>query len=149
VADRALADAIILPGENNTGLPGIGDQPPEEDQVDVLNIYDDSSEQDQTGVLTATGLTGFNMAGPLQFSGTTSFGEPNVFPGGISFGTIRVGPDGKLDTDSTQSTIEVVNIMLGQGNDHLTIQSTLNPGPGRNGVPVATHGGLTVVHGGG
>ena len=53
------------------------------------------------------------------------------------------------------STIEVLNILLGEGNDRLTIRSTLVPGADTAeddklpaGIP-ALHGGLTTVHGGG
>ena len=44
-------------------------------------------------------------------------------------------------------------MLLGEGNDRLTITSTLVAGPDRNpdGTPgaVAVHGGITTVHGGG
>ena len=35
--------------------------------------------------------------------------------------------DGKFDTNGAKSTIEVVNLMLGKGNDSLDIQGTLDP----------------------
>ena len=57
-----------------------------------------------------------------------------------------------LPTGST-STIEVLNVLLGEGNDHLTISGTLVPGPDHNPDgslgKVAVHGGLVSVHGGG
>ncbi|MBD2516808.1 DUF4347 domain-containing protein [Nostoc sp. FACHB-973] len=129
--NRSLNPAVILPKELNAPLLEIGAQPPEEQQIDTLNIFDDSSQEDKTGVLTATNLSGFNMAGDLTFSGTTAFGEPNVFKGGITYG----------DPTTGKSTFEVLNLLLGSGNDNLTIESTLST--------TATHGGITTVHGGG
>ena len=117
--DRSLQPAILLPGEANAPLIGIGTQPPESGQIDVLNVFDDSSLQDQTGVLTATTITGFDMAAGITYAagGTTTF--------------------------------EVVNLFMGQGNDHLTISGTLVPGADLTTGVVADHGGLTTVHGGG
>ena len=82
------------------------------------------------------------------------FGEPSVYPGGISYGTIVWDPVTRtfLPTGVT-TTIEVLNVLLGEGNDHLTITSTLVPGHDHNADgtlgPVAVHGGITTVHGGG
>src|SRR5262249_32932140 len=120
-------------------------------------IFDDSSQEDQTGSLSATALTGFGMANDLDFHVSAAdmpFGEPPVFPGGISYGSIGLDPNRHLPTDVATSTIEVLNVLLGQGNDHLTITSTLVPGVDHNpdgslGTLVAVHGGITTVHGGG
>jgi Ca2+-binding RTX toxin-like protein len=132
---RSLAMAVILPGERNHPLLDIGPQPPELQQIDVLNIYDDSSRQDQTGVLTSINLSGFGMAADLEFPGDTAFGEPNVVAGGITYGILDPA------SGTGRTNIEILNIMLGMGNDTLTIHSTLRT--------EADHGGLTVVHGGG
>ena len=94
----------------------------------MLNIFNDSSQADVTGVMTSTTLTGFGMAKDLCFIGSNPFGEPACFPGGISFGAIAF--DGtQFVTDAGQSTIEVVNLLLGVGNDTLDIQGTLDPAP--------------------
>ncbi len=149
-ADRSLVDAVILPKEANGPLSAfdVGDQPNEAEQIDVLNIFDDSSQEDKTGVLTATTLTGLNMADELVFEGDTPFGEPTVVPGGISYGRIEIDPNtGEFLTSSGETTIEVFNLVLGEGNNNLTIDSTLVPSD-EGGGP-ATHGGLTVIHGGG
>ena len=118
---RSLTAAVILPGEQNRPLLDIGLQPPESQQIDVLNIYDDSSQQDKSGVLTATNLSGFGMAADLVFSGETAFGEPNVFAGGITYGTLVPA------TGQPRTNIEILNIMLGSGNDTLTIQARCGP----------------------
>jgi Ca2+-binding RTX toxin-like protein len=157
-ADRSLQSAVRLPGEKDAPLFGIAAQPPESQQIDTLNVFADGSQQDLRGTLTSTSLTGLNMGTGLDFRellGITQFpfGEQGYFPGGISYGSITIGPDGEIATDSGKTTIEVLNILLGQGNDHLEILSTLIPGPdfSSGGSPgqVAIHGGLTVVHGGG
>ena len=58
-----------------------------------------------------------------------------------------------FNTDGSHSTLEVVNIFLGSGNDQFTVNSTLIPGPDHNADGsvgyVSEHGGITTVHGGG
>src|SRR6185503_10020673 len=82
------------------------------------------------------------------------FNEPGIYPGGISYGSISLDAFGKFTPDGSLSTIEIVNILLGAGNDHLTIASTLQPGGDFNPIDgtrgqLAHHGGITAVHGGG
>ncbi|MFZ1880264.1 MAG: Calx-beta domain-containing protein [Gaiellaceae bacterium] len=166
-ADRSVHAAVVLPGEGNAPPFRVAAQPPEWQQIDTLNIYDDGSKEDLTGNLTSTALTGLNMGPALDFtnllcSGTPQvckhpFNEPGIYPGGISYGSITIDPiTHNFTNDKNFSTIEVVNIMLGAGNDHLSIQSTLQPGPdfnpitgSRDGEQLAHHGGITAVHGGG
>ncbi|MEM8693754.1 MAG: hypothetical protein AAGG57_17985 [Pseudomonadota bacterium] len=92
--------------------------------------------------MTDTTLTGFGMAEELDFGPTSAneFGEPTVVPGGISFGRITVGGDGGFNTDDGKSTIEVVNVLLGEGNDILVVEGTLNPAN-----PVDTTGEFTIT----
>ena len=58
-----------------------------------------------------------------------------IVPQGISYSTIVVTHDANghepIDPSSTKTTIEVVNLLLGKGNDHVTITSTMVPGPDR------------------
>ncbi|HEY5224284.1 MAG TPA: hypothetical protein VIJ18_14705 [Microbacteriaceae bacterium] len=160
----ALQLPVMLPGEGNSVPFGIGVQPPEAQQVNVLNIFDDGSQQNQTGTLSSTTLSGFGIGPGLDFthhkgyvpSDPThpTFGEPPVFPSGISFGSITVDPvTGQIQTNASLSTIQVLNLMQGQGNDNLTVTGTLVGGPFTNedGTPGTTfvHGGLTVLNGGG
>jgi hypothetical protein len=81
------------------------------------------------------------MAPTLNFGGTNALGEPSTFAGGITFGNASTG----------RSTIEVLNLLMGEGNDSLTITGTLqagDEGTGGNRGP-ARHGTITLVHGGG
>src|SRR5262249_9879595 len=82
------------------------------------------------------------------------------YPGGISFGSISLVDDPAkpgtqlFSIDAGRSTIEVLNVMLGEGNDSLDIKGTLVPGPDHDPLTgaettVSTHGGITAVHGGG
>ena len=109
-----------------------------------------------------------------DFSAGTAFGESTIVPQGIGYSTIVVTHDANghevIDPSSTKTTIEVVNLLLGKGNDHVTITSTMVPGPdhpGTNSGPgiddehfplpagvdpdntPSAHGGITTVHGGG
>ncbi|MEO0465131.1 MAG: hypothetical protein AAF216_01205 [Pseudomonadota bacterium] len=126
-ADRSLQNGLKLPGEADDFLFAIGEQPPESQQIDVLNIFNDSSVENGEGLMTETTLTGFGMADTLDFgpSSANDFGEPTVVPGGISWGRITLGGGG-FDTSTGESTIEVVNVMLGEGNDTLDVTGTLN-----------------------
>ena len=77
--------------------------------------------------MTSTTLTGFGMSKGLDFGTGTEFGEPATFPGGISFGTIAF-VNGQFTTDGAKSTIEVLNVLLGQGNDRLDDHRHARPG---------------------
>ncbi len=94
----------------------------ESEQVDRLNVYNDSSFSDDSGTLTSSNISGLGMAANLTL--TDGDGTTSTFAGGISYGAV-----------------EILDVLLGIGNDTFTIQSTLTTG--------ADHGGLTVVHGGG
>ncbi|KAA5541791.1 hypothetical protein FYK55_16405 [Roseiconus nitratireducens] len=148
VGPRALVSAIVLPKEGNQGLLEIGDQPLETEQIDVVNIYDDSSGEDKQGELSSSRLTGLNLPPDLVFPDGTAFGEPSVFPGGINFGQVSVDADGNIQADGARSSVEVLNVMLGEGNDQLSITGTLLAADEGSSGP-AKHGTLTMVHGGG
>src|SRR5262249_37940041 len=135
-----LKPGVKLPGERDAAPFDIAPQPPEGKAIDVLNIFDDGSQQDLSGTMTSTTLRGFGMAKDLTFAGAF-FGEPPTFPGGISFGSIAF--DGtNFVTDGAKSSIEVVNLLLGQGNDSLDVQGTLDPDD-----PVVATGLVTIVGG--
>jgi Ca2+-binding RTX toxin-like protein len=131
-ADRSLQLGLKLPGEKDGPLFKIGTQPPETKQIDVLNIFNDGSKEDREGTTTSTTLSGLGLPKDLDFGPTYSsgnpqtFGEPAIFPGGIGYGTVQF-IDGKFVTNGAKSTIEVVNLMNGIGNDSLDIQGTLDP----------------------
>ncbi len=145
VVERGLARAVLLPGEVNRDFLAIDPQPDELAEIDTLNIFNDSSREDDQGVLTSTNLSGFGMAGSLDFGDQdfteTAFGEPLLVPGGITFGTIALDANGDFVTDGDASTIEILNFLMGAGNDTLVIEGTLRTD--------AIHGGVTAVHGGG
>ena len=148
IGPRALVAAILLPEESNEGLLEIGEQPLETTEIDVVNIYDDGSIEDKTGELSSNQLTGLLLPSDLVFPDGTAFGEPSTLPGGISFGRVSVDAQGNFQSDSNVSSIEVLNLMLGAGNDDLTISGTLLAA-NEDGLGPAQHGTLTMVHGGG
>ena len=106
-ADRSLRNGVKLAGERDTPLFGIPVQPPESNRIDVVNVFNDSSQSDTTGTLTSTTLTGLGLPGALTFAGGTAFGEPTTFPGGITY-----------------RNVEELNIHLGIGHDTFTIETT-------------------------
>ncbi len=145
-ADRSLELGLKLPGEQDGPLFAIATQAPESKQIDVLNVYGDGSVAHHWGVMTSTTLRGLGMAKDLDFGPSygggegeqETFGEPQIFPGGISFGSVSF-VDGEYETDGGKSTIEVLNLFLGSGNDRLDIQGTLQPD-----VPVKLKGTITL-----
>ena len=79
-----------------------------------------------------------------------------------TFGSITVDGMGNVQTNVSLSSVQVLNLMMGQGNDHLTVSGSLVPGPFANddGTPCFTdvaktmpctfvQGGMTLVQGGG
>src|SRR5262249_545745 len=103
-----------------------------------LNVFNDASVANDVGLLSpltvqnpngatvvATNLSGLGIAGPLtQNIGTPTKPQFITTPGGI-----------------TLQDIEVLDVLLGQGNDNFTINTTLRP----DGI----QGGITTIHGGG
>ena len=92
-ADRSLHAAVLMPHEANAALFAIAAQPPEAQQVDVLNALDDADTAGATGTMTATALTGLGMGAAVDFTsllggGSMPFGESSSYPGGISYGSI-------------------------------------------------------------
>jgi len=143
-ADRSLVNGVKLPGEKDGPLFSIATQAPESRQIAVLNIFNDSSQQDLAGVMTSTTLTGFGTAKELVFPSSNPFGEPTTVPGGISYGTISY--DGsQYATDGGKTSIEVLNVLLGSGNDSLDIQGTLDPAQAVSAVGTFTYGATTIT----
>ena len=96
-----------LPGEHDGPLFKIGTQPPETKQIDVLNIFNDGSKAGRPGVLTSTTLTRLRardrprLRSELRRQPGQTFGEPAIFPGGISFGTVQF-VDGHFETNGAK-----------------------------------------------
>jgi hypothetical protein len=119
------ADRLTVAGDDDRldGISGIvaffG-----EDGDDTLDVYGDGPA-DQSGLLTAIGLTGLEMGGNSLFSVHDEFGaELNVScaidgtcPGAIYFAQ-RTG----FENDYT-STVETVNLFLGDNDDTLRVDS--------------------------
>jgi Ca2+-binding RTX toxin-like protein len=107
-------------------------------QIDKLNVFNDTSVADDTGTITATSVTGLGMGPEVGFDTN----EDNIldlfFNSGISYATYT---DNDPNTQQWYKDIEVLDVMMGRGNDTLTVDSTLQTD--------AVHGGLTVLHGGG
>jgi hypothetical protein len=153
---------VMLPGEQNTQLFGLGAQsppgvgsgptPPVTSQINALNIFDDGAQGDETGTMTAMGLTGFGMAGPLKLDDNGTY---LYFPGGITWGSMPTEPGEPSDflTAASLTEVDTLNLMLGQGNDHLLVQGTPVPGPqtldDQTIGALSSQGGLTIVNGGG
>src|SRR5439155_14663388 len=83
------------------------------------------------------------------------FGEPVTFPGGISFGRIIFNnATGKFETDGNTTSIEILNLMLGTGNDNFLVKASIIGAPESDDNPAtidapALYGNLTLVQGGG
>ncbi|WP_261842146.1 LEPR-XLL domain-containing protein [Aliamphritea ceti] len=100
---RDLSKAVMLPTETDGELSIVNISLDETQQTDTLNVFNDGSIQNDTGVLTATTITGLGM------------------------------PAGK---GIEYRDIEVIDTLLGTGNDTFTVTGTAK-------------GAITVIHGGG
>jgi hypothetical protein len=111
----------------------------ETDQIDTLNVFNDGSVVDDTGTLAAIDVNNslVTLEAAINLSG---LGMSAGFVADL--GTVDTGDDIALAGGITADDLEIFELMLGQGNDTLTIEDTL-----RN--PETTHGGITIVHGGG
>jgi len=133
--DQALRPALVLPNESNEAPEANILPTAEGDDLDVLNIFHtDNSDQDvgdlfyrDSAINPGTGLieiianpgvalAGFEMAG-ARLAGSAGFEQ--LFGGGI-----------------TMNDFEIVEILLGKGDETLTIDDTLDDA-------------ITVIHGGG
>src|SRR5262249_11918830 len=139
--DRSLTTAIIQPKFPNVTLaqlaanPALAEQDsgpfaappfPSDDSasIDRLNVFNDDSGASDNGTLTGTNLSGLGITGPLtQNVGTNAHPQIVTTPGGITY-----------------RDVEVLDVLLGTGNDTFTVQSTMTP----DGV----QGGITTIHGG-
>ncbi|HEX6131660.1 MAG TPA: calcium-binding protein, partial [Actinomycetota bacterium] len=131
--DRQLPDPLLYVGEID--LPEfVPDFNPnlladEDEQVDLLNVWNNDSVSDDAGVLTDARLVGLGMGGDRTIGG-------RVFDGGITY-----------------VNVEMLQVQLGHGGDELLVESThagftaVNAGDGDDQVHVRTLGGPTVVRG--
>ena len=132
-ADRSLNLGVKLPGEKDGPLFKIGPQPPESKQIDVLNIFNDGAKEDGAGTMTSTTLSGLRARRRTSTSARRTRAatrRPSASPRSSRAGSASARVqfvDGKFQTNGAKSTIEVVNLLLGEGNDSLDIQGTLDP----------------------
>ena len=123
------ATASSSPARRDAALFEIPAQAPESSQIDVLNVFNDSSQSDGVGhddVDDADRVR--DVEGPhVRRHGPRSASRRRSRAGSAS-ATIDVRRHGQfVRPTARKSTIEVLNVLLGQGNDRLTITGTLDP----------------------
>ena len=106
-ADRSLTTPVVLPSEQATSALDIPSITDETIQTDTLTVFNDASTTDDSGRLTTSLLSGFNMDDKdIVVPGEN--GEPDrTYKGGITY-----------------LAIEALEIVLGQGNDTMEIDTT-------------------------
>lgn len=128
--DRSLRPVVLLPGESDVPAVSAVIDRDEGESVDRLDVFDDSAVEGGVGKLThrddvaldnpGYALTGLGMAGDVTFDrGTDGAPEAVTYGGGVTY-----------------HGFERVEVLLGTGDDQLTIDATA----------FAT---ATAVHGGG
>ena len=118
--DFSLRQAVILPTETDELLSQLVNPPDDDDAIDTLSIYDDGNSANEIATLTEDNFRTTGMAGDLDL------GNGKIAKGGISY-----------------QHVETLEVMLGTGDDALTIESTMNA------KVDGDRGPLTIVHGGG
>jgi len=107
-ADRSLNLGLKLPGEKDGPLFKIGPQPPESKQIDVLNIFNDGSQQDRTGTMTSTTINVSSIRAAPDQTTINAYRQmtiERVFSGLLSarLSEIAQKPDAPfLDADTTR-----------------------------------------------
>ncbi len=105
---RALSVAVMLPTETDSELPIKNIEINENQQTDVLNIFNDGSLEKDTGILSGTSLTGLGMGAGIEY-------------GDIEVVELLLGQkdDNVTVTDTAENSITVVH--GGGGSDTLTV----------------------------
>ncbi len=143
--DRSFSDPVMLPGETNHPSRQILPEPDEPSDIDTLSIFHADSARadagllayrtfDERGVALANpglSLRGFEMGDDLPIDeGTVTAPRLVTYGGGI-----------------TLNGFEIVEILLGAGNERLTVNDTGDRDE-KAGLPV-DHATITLIHGGG
>ena len=141
--DRSLKLAVMLPTERDTALPIVNLQNAESTNTDTLNIYNDGSITHDRGTLgkatEASGLAALfggdaadvKLADYGNISGLNMGGNMS-----LDFGTVGAPDVRRFDGGITYHNVEVIDLLLGRGNDTFTVAHTVA-------------GSITVVQGGG
>jgi Ca2+-binding RTX toxin-like protein len=147
VASRSLQPPVLLPGETNSESVAEGSNPAgEPGGIDTLNVFHTDNSDPDTGRLyyrsvdglahsienVGLALTGFEMGGDLAVNqGSTEASDLLYYGGGITY-----------------NGFEIVEVLLGKGNETLTIDDT---GDRDEKDPLVTTdpATITAIHGGG
>jgi Ca2+-binding RTX toxin-like protein len=152
--DRSLRKPVELPTEIDTAPPAVVHPDHPELQTNTLNIFDDGSKANDTGVMgLASDLSGI----------AAEYAEPIASVNGNEFGNISgldMGGNLVLDFGSsiahdfrtflggiTYRNVQVTDLMLGQGNDTFTVNAT--PVQPQTILGPDVDDSITVVQGGG
>lgn len=138
--DRSIKAPIMLPTEDAQSALPLQVDIDESEQTDTLQVFNDSSQADDTGLLTSTTLANelivlddpMNLSGLGMSSGLTVDISDNEVPNLVTF-------EGGITFDE----IEVTEILLGTGNDTFTVEATSQGTPGADNLL------MTSIHGGG
>jgi hypothetical protein len=141
--DLSLSVAVMLPSETDSPLSVVGTDNNFAAQTDTVNVFNDGSASNDTGHLgyavNSTGLAS-NFGVQPGTVDLTSFGNISGDNLGISLsidgGKSQSPSVATFDGGVTYNGVEVVDVMLGVGNDTFTVDNT-------------TAGSITVVQGGG
>ena len=107
MADRSLKTPVVLPSEQATSAKDIPSITDETIQTDTMTVFNDASDTDDNGQLTASSLTGLNM----DDTAIVVAGENGA-------------PDRTIAGGMTYYGMEVVEVVMGSGNDTLAVDVT-------------------------
>ncbi|MCW2999090.1 MAG: type secretion target repeat protein, partial [Solirubrobacterales bacterium] len=152
IIDRPVINGVKLPSETDIDLPIVFVPVDESTQTDTLNVFNDGSVSDDTGSMgTITAAEAYALAplyhlasgsvNPAPFRQITGLGTGG--PLTLDYGTLAAPDVRTYAPGVTFHEFEVVNVLLGQGNDTFTINDTA---PGA--ITVVQGGGNTALAGG-
>ena len=129
--DRALRQAVILPTETDAPLPVLNIDTDESQQTDTLNVFNDGSVSDDDGhhgnATQASGLAQvYEVAqGDIDLNEFGNISGLNMGSGLVlNFGTVANPDNRTFDGGISYHGVEMVDILLGQGEDDFTVSDT-------------------------
>jgi Ca2+-binding RTX toxin-like protein len=135
--ERTIAKAVMLPTESDPGPEKLDIVTDETKQNDRVNIFNDMDVTDAIGTMTTAtvgGREGILINGLGMGTGLVPFDEGDAITGEV----LVYYPQG-----ITMRTIEIIDVLLGEGNDTFTIDAT-NIYSDNTESPA-----VTAIHGGG
>jgi Ca2+-binding RTX toxin-like protein len=131
--ERTITPGVRLPTETDVSLPVLSISVDETQMTDTLNIFNDGSLANDTGghgFISATHAHAIAAIYDVASLESTDFGHVSGLGMGgpltLDFGTPSVPDERTFDAGITYHDVEVVDVLLGRGDDIFTVDATVS-----------------------